>query len=126
MTLAHLLITSTPKKDMKNYLDLNNSSKLLKIKKKKLKVITNDYSLFTKQCRSIDLEVINFNNKPSVVINYIDYPLESEVLQILTVECIKLTLARFTILTPKKKCNNVNIIYDIDPAIEEVLWYKPI
>jgi len=124
MTLAHLLITSPPKKDMKNYLDSNNRSKFSQIKKKKLKVVPNDYLLFTKQCRSIDLEVINFNNKPSVVINYLGYPLESEVLQALTVECIKLTLGKFTILSPKKQFNNVNIIYDIDPAIEEVLWYN--
>lgn len=101
---------------------VKNTSK--KFNSLKLKIKPNDYVIFTQQCRSIELEVINFNNKPSVVINYLDYPKESEVIAVLTVEYIIKSYDKFSIISPKKNCLRSCIAYDVDPAIKELLYNK--
>jgi len=101
---------------------LKNISK--QINPSKLILKQNDYVIFTQQCRSIELEVINFNNKPSVVIDYLDYPKKSEVVDVLTVEYVIKSYGKFSVISPKKNCLKSHIVYDVDPAIKELLNNK--
>ena len=118
-----------------NYLDLENQNnidlpnimqteffnrRLIYIPKKKLYIKKNYYKLFVEQCRSNGFEVINFNEKPTVITGYQDYPTESEVINAVSVKYIKIKYLDFIMISPKQKSHNVSIIYDVDPAFEEL------
>ena len=89
-------------------------------KKKKLFIKKNEYKIFEEQCRSNGFEVINFKDKPSVITSYKDYPSAHEVVNILTIKYTKTQYLNFIIISPKKNLVNTSIIYDVDPAFDEL------